>query len=294
MNHRLREAVKKNGGVRFDQSVMENDSRLIELFDRDQQRRGLTRTTIYERRVKLRCFLEANPKGWAAVTRDDVEETLDRRKLSARSRYCWLSAIHCFYEWAIEMGYLNDDPTARIVRPKMRKTLPRPMPSDDLKRAVAEAPPTIKCWLLLGAYQGLRCQEMAGLNAEDVLESEGLLRVVAGKGDRERLLPLHPAVLTALQALPLPPSGPLFRRRRMKDRYPPNQLSQELNVYLAGLGIDHSAHSLRHWFGTHFYITTRDLRLTQEMLGHYSPETTAIYTAFDRQRAAGAIEELAV
>jgi hypothetical protein len=51
--------------------------------------------------------------------------------------------------------------------------------------------------LSLAAYQGLRCQEIAGIERDDVLEAKGLLRVVKGKGGHERILPLHPEALAA-------------------------------------------------------------------------------------------------
>ena len=64
--------------------------------------------------------------------------------------------------------------------------------------------------LSLAAYAGLRCQEIAGLDREDVLEAKGLLRVVKGKGGVERIVPLHPEALAALRCLPMPRSGALF------------------------------------------------------------------------------------
>jgi site-specific recombinase XerD len=51
-------------------------------------------------------------------------------------------------------------------------------------------------------------------------------------------------------------------------------------------------HSLRHRFASELYRVTLDLRLTQEMLGHSSPATTSIYTAFSPTRAAAAVQEM--
>jgi site-specific recombinase XerD len=68
--------------------------------------------------------------------------------------------------------------------------------------------------------------------------------------------------------------------------YSPVDVSHHFNRFLRSAGVTGSAHTLRHWFGTNLYAQSHDIRLTQEMLGHASVITTAIYTAFD-QRAAG-------
>jgi site-specific recombinase XerD len=69
---------------------------------------------------------------------------------------------------------------------------------------------------------------------------------------------------------------------------------KELNTYLHSLGITSTAHSLRHRFATTIYEETRDLRLTQELMGHTSPETTAIYTQANHAGAAAAVAALTV
>ena len=53
--------------------------------------------------------------------------------------------------------------------------------------------------------------------------------------------------------------------------------------------MDASIHDLRHWFGTKLYESTKDIRLVQEMMGHESPETTAVYVAFSAGNGAEAV-----
>lgn len=51
---------------------------------------------------------------------------------------------------------------------------------------------------------------------------------------------------------------------------------------------------LRHWFGTRFYGETKDLRLTQEVMGHATPVSTAGYAAFSQADAIVAVRALRV
>jgi integrase/recombinase XerC len=159
--------------------------------------------------------------------------------------------------------------------------------------ALAAGSPEQRTWVLLAAFQGLRCMEIAGLQREDVLETEGLLRVVHGKGGVERIMPLHQDVLDALLNLPMPRSGWIFRRS-MGGPYKPDQMSTAFNNFLRDARVQVTAHQFRHWFGTHLYASTRDLRLVQEMLGHASPVTTTIYVAFDRASATRAVQDLSL
>jgi integrase len=132
-------------------------------------------------------------------------------------------------------------------------------------RAVAMAEPQMRCMILLGALQGLRCQEIAGLDRQDVMEADMLLQITQGKGGHERTMLLHRTVLAALQAMPMPPGGTLFRRAD-GGRYLATNVSHDVNIYLHRLGIESTAHQLRHHFATNVYRLSQDLRLTQELL----------------------------
>lgn len=78
----------------------------------------------------------------------------------------------------------------------------------------------------------------------------------------------------------------------MGGRYTAKTMSVAVRHYFADLGIKATAHQLRHFFGTGIYAQTHDIRLTQELLGHQSPSTTAIYTAWAAVDAAPAVASL--
>lgn len=171
------------------------------------------------------------------------------------------------------------DPTARIARPRVDRRLPRPIGGPDLRAAMAAAGPMLRAWLTLGALQGFRCKEIAGLRVEDlVLDGDPLLVVSCPKGHRQRSVPLHPDVVAALDAYGLPRSGFVFLNGGV--RFTPYQVSRVGNRFLRTVGVAATMHQLRHWFGTSTYRATKDLLLVQNLLGHASPVTTAVYAAF--------------
>jgi integrase len=58
------------------------------------------------------------------------------------------------------------------------------------------------------------------------------------------------------------------------------------------MGINATAHQLRHWFGSEVYANTHDIRVTQELLGHSSPAVTAGHVAYSSVDGAAAVASL--
>lgn len=254
------------------------------------QRRGLAPATIAIRRRRL-GILEAHV-GIMPATPEAIEAMLDGRNLGVKARYDWLSHLGQFYRWAIDWGHLTTDPTAKVARPRQRRNLPRPIDTGDLVLALQMATPTMRAWLSLMAFSGLRCMEVAGLDVDDLLWDDGLIRI-HGKGGKERLVPMHPDVAAALRSITRPKRGALFRRPH-GGRFPAAQVSREVATFLDDLGIAATAHQIRHWFGTHTYRVSRDLRVVQELMGHSSPTTTSVYADWSREEAARTIAQLSV
>jgi len=70
-------------------------------------------------------------------------------------------------------------------------------------------------------------------------------------------------------------------------------VSQTIGGYLREVGIEASAHSLRHRFATGFYRRTKDLATLRALLGHESLATTQIYVEPDEAAAVAAVAGLA-
>jgi integrase/recombinase XerC len=140
--------------------------------------------------------------------------------------------------------------------------------------------------LLYGA--GLRIAEALALDLRDapLPGQDAALRVI-GKGSKERLVPILPAVRAAIatylrQRGTGGPDEPLFLGARGK-RLDAAVAQKSLREFrrLAGLPEHATPHALRHSFATHLLGAGADLRAIQELLGHASLSTTQRYTAVD-------------
>ena len=135
---------------------------------------------------------------------------------------------------------------------------------------------------------GLRIAEAIAL---DVGDAPGETLRVVGKGNKERVVPVLPAVREAIDAwLALhprsgEPGAPLFmglRGGRLHKAVAQRTL-QHFRA-LAGLPAHATPHALRHSFATHLLAGGADLRSIQELLGHASLSTTQRYTSVDTER----------
>jgi integrase/recombinase XerC len=114
---------------------------------------------------------------------------------------------------------------------------------------------------------------------------------ITGKGGKQRLLPVLPAVRDAIAAYlascphTLTREGPLFVGAR-GGPLNPRVVQRQMALLRGLLGLPDTAtpHALRHSFATHLLSAGGDLRAIQELLGHASLSTTQRYTTVEAQR----------
>jgi site-specific recombinase XerD len=134
---------------------------------------------------------------------------------------------------------------------------------------------------------GLRISEGAAVPVSAVDGERKVLRV-RGKGNKDRQVPFAETTLESLRAFwRLHRSKPWLFPAQLQPRSPsyegPVEVANLRRAFAAALaqsGVKKPAtvHSLRHSYATHLLEAGVQLRLIQEVLGHRSPSTTAIYT----------------
>ncbi|MEM8680381.1 MAG: site-specific tyrosine recombinase XerD [Planctomycetota bacterium] len=142
---------------------------------------------------------------------------------------------------------------------------------------------------------GCRASEISSLRTADVKLDERFCKC-HGKGDKQRVVPLTPTAVTAIETYlerergslaahaARPPEWLILSRRGRRLRR--EALWELVKKYAARAGLPRkiSPHTLRHSFATHLLAGGADLRQVQEMLGHANITTTQIYTHVDSSR----------
>lgn len=219
-----------------------------------------------------------------------------RRKegLGEASMKLEISALKSFFRYLDRRHGVGNDAINVLRGPKRKMRLPRPVDAVSAKNLILMAGEAKSPWiaardvavfmLLYGA--GLRISEVLSLKMSDAPFGEAIR--IKGKGAKTRIVPLIPAVRTAiahyLELRPAAEAGndALFLSLRGKQ-LSPRLVQMTMKSHAKALGLDDSAtpHALRHAFATHLLAAGGDLRSIQELLGHSSIAATQQYTKID-------------
>ena len=217
-----------------------------------------------------------------------------KRELTHKSTARALSSLRTFYKWLSRYKNIQNDAIGLISSPKVERKLSKAIEPTDISdmhgaiRAIDNNEPWVAArdWALVVLIFGcgLRISEALSLKNRDVMNTPDSLRIV-GKGNKERIVPVLPAVNTAIKKyMELNPFGvrdidPLFRSVRGLPMSPrmAEKVVENLRHYLQ-LPDYVTPHALRHTFATALLAGGADLRSLQELLGHASLSTTQLYT----------------
>jgi integrase/recombinase XerD len=190
-----------------------------------------------------------------------------------------LAALRFFYRHVLRHGEVVED----IRGPKSQRKLPIVLSVEEVSRFFQAIPSLKQRTILMLAYgAGLRIGEAVSTRLSDIDRDRMVLRVPQGKGKKDRYTVLSPALLESLDRYcwAAQPQDLLFTTRS-PDRPITKSTVQRVCRQAqkdAGISKDVTPHTLRHSFATHLLEAGANLRVIQVLLGHASPQTTAIYT----------------
>ncbi len=217
-----------------------------------------------------------------------------RRGLGAKSTSRALSSLRGFYKFLGREFGIKNTAIGLISSPKVPRKLSKAIEAADVNgmsdaiHDMDEAPWIgARDWALVVLIFGcgLRISEALSLTINNIDGRPEVLRIL-GKGSKERLIPVLPAVWDAidkyLEFCPFSKQGNLFKSVRglpMTPRMAQKQVEKIRNILQLPDYV--TPHALRHTFATALLAQGVDLRSLQELLGHASLSTTQLYTKVD-------------
>ncbi|WP_337868868.1 tyrosine-type recombinase/integrase [Meiothermus sp.] len=295
-----------------------------------RKRATLSLRTLENYRLAVRDFLawawsESHSLDILKTSADDLDryiahlqleggnlEGSDGLKLKPGSIATYVAGVRAFYralEWAgvaqLPQVTAPRDPTPPEER---RPALPPDLYKKLLEHLSASSPQARRDRLAvrLMAEAGLRISEAIHLRVEDLSLAERLLVVRAGKGGKQRSVPLSKALAQELEgwlklrlahvaagekAVLINLGGRKASGQAMTDK----SLRKILNRHYRELGFPeryYGAHMLRHTAGTRFYKKSRDLHATARLLGHTNVNTSALYAKMDLEGLFEVVDQL--
>ncbi len=219
----------------------------------------------------------------------------DGRPYSAAYQANRLVVLKHFFRFLYRRGYLLHDPAADLELPRLEKRLPRVILTTREAKRVIEAPDTrtpegLRDRAILETLYatGVRVSELGNLTPYDADTEERVLRVVLGKGRKDRNVPLTRAAAEAIEAYLVKARPRLQGPRKVRflflqarggkmDRATTARIVTS-RAREAGVKKHVTPHTFRHTVATHLLKGRADIRHIQALLGHASLATTQRYT----------------
>jgi len=260
--------------------------------------KGNTPKTIAWLKHAIRCYQgHTQIDSIDQVSRQNVQDWLQTGSLvknwNQRSIRGKMTALSLFFKWCVQNEFLESNPLDGIDRPKLPLQLPKSLSQEKVIRLLEctrtfryqnslERARAIAVMNLL-VHTGIRKKELLNLQLDDINLQNSSLLVRAGKGQKDRIIPLTEKLVLILNAY-------LHERNKSaflcQSFFTSSRLDAPLNEsafnrLVAKLreksGINFSAHKLRHTFATLMLEGGCNIYSLSRMLGHSDIKTTTIY-----------------
>ena len=201
-----------------------------------------------------------------------------------------LSSINAFYDFCHQVNFSSTK--INIPMAKVPRNLPKYLSFEQIQAGLSRIDRSDFLGLrdhalILFLYaSGCRISEALLAKRDDI--NEGWLKIRFAKGQKERIVPLAPIAIEALEAY-LKEASMQNEHIWLNYRGEPLSRISAYKIVKKYLGV--SPHVLRHSFASALIIGGADLRVVQDLLGHSSLETTQIYTHIEQQNLADTMNQ---
>ena len=249
-------------------------------FVQKMQSKNWSEMTIKNYKCQLLLFLTHFKQRDRArnITADEIEKWL-LTYVNINSRKHCRCAINAFYKLVI-----NQPKKLRFIPwPKKEEKLVEYITEDEAQRLISVCQNLKHLAIICLMYgSGLRVGEVINLKPGDIDSERNIIRIICGKGKKDRIVQLDKDLLVLLRKywLKFNPKGGYLFQGQFEPQYSERSINEFLKKYakLADIKRNIHAHLLRHGYATSSLEMGVDIRYIQSLLGHNSIKTTLRYT----------------
>jgi integrase/recombinase XerD len=281
-------------------------ARLLKRFEEEALVRYAPRTAAgYLRQVeRLLDWLHGRGCDLTQVRTDDLlayqtslyaQRKKDGRPFASGSHKNAVMALKSFFHFLYRRGYVLSDPAAAVEYPRIERRLPRVILTRNEALRIIEAANEktsvgLRDRAILETFYatGIRVSELANLTPDDVDTEERILRVILGKGRKDRNVPLTRAAAEAIERYLVKARAQLVGGKNARFLFlanrggwmDPSTLNRIVQTWAKKARVKKrvTCHTFRHSVATHLLRGRADIRHIQALLGHASLQTTERYT----------------
>ena len=279
-----------------------------QFYDYSKYMKGLSKTTLKNYRDVLNFFQRSTAVNNTNEITDKIVQNFFingrmNRQWKPKTFFSYHKILLVFFRYCVENGYMVQNFAENIVCPKIAKSLPKKIPTDDALRlleVIMNYPFTNNFLRYRNhaifstfIYTGLRKSELLNLKVMDVDIENRTIFVRNGKGAKDRILPMSHTLASRLKKY-------IQERKKKNKTCPEFFASNNKNQGFTDGGLRHltkelkkvshiefTIHRLRHTFANLMIEGGCDIYSLSKMMGHSDISTTTIYLSTTSEHLRG-------
>jgi site-specific recombinase XerD len=266
----------------------------IHRFQEYRQRRQYAAHTITNYTLDLQLFFAVCPRPPTHVSFQDIERCIDQQYaqgLAPTTLHRRLHALKHFFDHLLEQRRVAGNPVKPSHTVRRGRPLPKTLSQGQVQQLFAQIHhPMDKALFLLMLRCGLRVSEVVHLTMDDIDWTQQAIRIVQGKGRKDRRVYISPDAVTTLRTcLTLRPTHAVGTSVFWNQKRPQRPLSiaavqKKMERYATAAGMKTSCHGLRHTFASNLLEHGTELVTVKEFLGHASIASSERYARVSNQK----------
>jgi site-specific recombinase XerD len=266
----------------------------IDRFQASLARRQFSAHTVASYTIDLRLFFAEIAVPLARVSLHEVDQFVERQHQHGRA---WatinrrLNALKHFFDFCLDQHWVAGNPVKPSHVVRRGRPLPKALAGAQVQRLLAQiAHPMDRARFLIMLRCGLRVSEVAQLKLEQIDWEQQSLRLLQGKGRKDRHVYMSPDLVASLhQCLEQHPGaraqGYVFwNRKRAQRPLSGKAIQKKLERYAEAAEITASCQSLRHTFASNLWEHGAEVVVIRDFLGHSQIASSERYAKISSQK----------